>query len=115
MGSWVQAIESTSSTMQNLYKVGFVLVIYALLVVNADADAHRRHHHHNHGNRRYQSSSYYSYPSTYNSYAYSYPSSSYGYNSYSGNNNRGGNVLGKLVALKKAAVLGGVVGATLAG
>merc|ERR1711915_103306 len=97
MGSWVQTIESSSSNMQNFVMVSCVLFIYALIVVNADADAHR-HHHHNHGNRRYQSSSYYSYPSNYNSYAYSYPSSSYGYN-----NNRGGNILGKLVALKKAA------------
>merc|ERR1711892_267071 len=79
-----------------------VQVIFLLLaLVPASLGDARRHHGHHGQNRRHQSSSYNSYPS-------------YGSSSYSNNNDKHG-IIRKLVTLKKAAVVGGLVGATLAG
>merc|ERR1711892_179929 len=93
-----------------------VQVIFLLLaLVPASLGDARRHHGHHGQNRRHQSSSYNSYPSNYNSHSSSYNSyPSYGSSSYSNNNNKHG-IIRKLVTLKKAAVVGGLVGATLAG
>merc|ERR1712106_1038605 len=117
---------STKTVMGPAVKVVFLL----LALVPASLGDARRHHGNHGNNRRHQSSSYNSYPSNYNSYSSSsynsYPSNynshsssynsypSYGSSSYSSNNNNHG-IIRKLVTLKKAAVVGGLVGATLAG
>merc|ERR1711892_1226515 len=110
---------SSKTVMGPAVKVIFLL----LALVPASLGDARRHHGHHGNNRRHQSSSYNSYPSNYNSYSSSsynsFPSSynsypSYSSSSYSNNNNNHG-IIRKLVTLKKAAVVGGLVGATLAG
>merc|ERR1712106_1015809 len=102
---------STKTVMGPALKVIFLL----LALVPASLGDARRHHGHHGQDRRHQSSSYNSYPSNYNSHSSSYNSyPSYGSSSYSNNNNNHG-IIRKLVTLKKAAVVGGLVGATLAG
>merc|ERR1711892_754143 len=124
---------STKTVMGPAVKVIFLL----LALVPASLGDARRHHGLHGQNRRHQSSSYNSYlsnynshssssynsyPSNYNSYPSSYNSHSSSYNSYPSygsssytNNNNSHGIIRKLVTLKKAAVVGGLVGATLAG